>query len=170
MPARVIVYGKHPVGAVTAAMLEEVLQGADLMTLAESLDLPEHEEAAVAEMWKHFAIRTSERAFEITWHASQRPIQITLEPRNPEELRELLEDLLPKKGSDGLGRLRAQLEATREAVVFEMGIEGSHHLAATITEELAFYFCGRMDGVVWFYGDEFASHSDRGMSLWKRSH
>jgi AcrR family transcriptional regulator len=168
MPARVIVYCKHPVGAVTEAMLKGVLESADLMTLAEALDLPEGEEAAVEEMWKHLAIVGSESEFEITWHARQRPIQITIEPPDREEMRELLEELLPKKGGPGLRRVRAHLPETREVVAFELGIDGSHHLAATITEELAFFFSARTDGVVWFYGDEFAAHTDRSKSLWKR--
>jgi hypothetical protein len=169
MPAHVIVYCKHPVGAVTEEMLRDVLEVADLEILAEALDLPEGEEAAVEEMWKHLAIAGSESEFEITWHARQRPIQITIEPPDPEEIRELLEELLPKEGGLGLRRVRAHLAETREVVAFELGIDGSHHLAATITEELAFFFCARADGVVWFYGDEFAAHTDRGVSLWKRA-
>ena len=50
-------------------------------------------------------------------------------------------------------------------VSFEMGISGSNHLAATITEVLAFHFAERADGLVWFYYRDFVSPDDRGATL-----
>ena len=44
-------------------------------------------------------------------------------------------------------------------------VAGSMHLAATIAEVLAFFVAERGDGVVLFYGREFAAPDDRGKTL-----
>ena len=41
------------------------------------------------------------------------------------------------------------------------------HLAATISEVLAFYLAERGDGIVWFYHRDFASPDDRATTLWQ---
>ena len=46
-----------------------------------------------------------------------------------------------------------------------MGIDGSLHLAATISEVVAFYLAERGDGIVWFYHREFASPESRGNAV-----
>jgi hypothetical protein len=169
MPARVLVYCKKSVADVTAEMLVYELRGADLMTLAESLDIPEGEEAAVEKMWAHLHIEPDGGALnglEIHWHDHQRPIQIECRPALPGEIEETLDDL-PDSDLPGAVRVRAHLEATEEIVALEMGLDGSHHLAATISEVVAFYLAVRGDGIVWFYHREFASPENRGVSLWQ---
>lgn len=57
------------------------------------------------------------------------------------------------------------LDATTEVIEFEPGIPGSMHLAATICEVLAFFVAERGDGVVLFYGRDFAAPDNRGKTL-----
>jgi hypothetical protein len=170
VPARVLVYCKKSVADVTAAMLVEELRLADLMTLAEILDLPGGETAAVREMWTHFRIEPADGRLdslvEIHWHESQRPIQIRCEPTVEGEIDETLENL-PPSDRPGAARVRAHLAATREIVELQMGVDGSLHLAATISEVLAFYLAERGDGIVWFYHRDFASPDDRATTLWQ---
>lgn len=162
MPARVLVYCKKPIGKISAAQLEQELRNADLMTLAEVHDLPEGEEAAVEEMWRCFRLDLSAASAEIHWHKKQRPIQIGWGPPLAGEMEETLGELPTTEAAQ---RVRARLEQTTHVVSFEMGIDGSHHLAATISEVLAFFFAERSDGIVWFYFREFASPDDRGATL-----
>ena len=72
MPARVLVFCTQPVPRTTVAELEAALRDADLLTLAEGHDLPEGEDAAVDEMWRHFRIDTSAASevleAELAWH------------------------------------------------------------------------------------------------------
>ena len=56
MPARVIVYCRKPLPQITAEMLRREIDGADLLTLAECLNLPEGEEAADEAMIPHLRI------------------------------------------------------------------------------------------------------------------
>jgi hypothetical protein len=139
------------------------------MTLAETLELPEGEEEAVHEMWRHYELEASSGAegggAEIRWHAKQRPIQISWGAPLDGEIDETLENL-PESDSAGAERVRQHLAATREVVSFEMGIDGSSHLAATISEVLAFFFAEQGDGLVWFYYRDFASPDDRAATLW----
>lgn len=169
MPARVLVYCKSSVLHVTREMLDRELRDADLTTLVETLELPEGEEEAVEEMWKHYELEASSTAegggAEIRWHARQRPIQISWRAPLDGEIEETLEDL-PDSDSPGAERVRRHLAATREVVSFEMGIDGSNHLAATISEVLSFFFAEQGDGLVWFYHRDFASPDDRGETLW----
>ncbi len=160
-------YCKKSVAHVTKEMLERELQQVDLMTLAEALDLPEGEEEAVDTMWEHFRLdMPSPGGAEIHWHEKQRPIQVAWGPPLDGEIAETLENL-PESKSKGAARVRKHLQQTREVVSFEMGIDGSMHLAATISEVLAFYFAAQGDGLVWFYHREFASPDDRGETVWK---
>jgi hypothetical protein len=168
MPARVLVFCKRSVAHLTAESLLHELKAADLMSLAESLELPEGEEAAVEEMWQRLRIEGGEHglgSIEIHWHGTQRPIQVGCEPPLHGEIDETLEDL-PEDDTQAARRVREHLRATLEVVDFEMGIDGSHHLAATITEVLAFYLAREGDGLVWFYHREFASPDDPGEALW----
>ena len=75
---------------------------------------------------------------------------------------------LPESDEPGVTRLRAHLSATKEVVSIEMGISGAEHLAATISEVLAFYLAERGDGVVWCYEREFVAPDDRTVALWTR--
>jgi len=170
MPARVLVYCRESVADVSAEMLVYELRRADLDTLAEALDLPEGEDAAVEEMWTRFRVEPATgpiNGLEIHWHERQRPIQVSCGPPLDGEIEETLEDLPSSSDDPGAARVREHLAGTREIVEFEMGIDGSHHLAATISEVLAFFLAERGDGIVWFYHREFASPEDRGATLWR---
>ncbi len=168
MPERVMVYLKRSVAHVSGARLVEELEQADLMTLAESLELPEGEEAAVDAMWEVFSLTpegaTDIDGIELTFHREHRPVQVRRGPPLEGELEELLESL---EGQDGADRVRTHLEATTEIVEFEMGIPGSHHLGATISEVLAFFLAEQGDGIVLFYHREFAAPDDRGNALFR---
>jgi len=150
-------------------MLVQELRSADLMTLAECLDLPEGEEAAVEQMWTRFRVEPAGGpidGLEIHWHERQRPIQVRCGPPLDGELEETLEEL-PPSDLPGAARVREHLAGTREVVELEMGVDGSLHLAATISEVLAFYLAQRGDGIVWFYHRDFASPEDRAATLWQ---
>ena len=169
MPARVLIYCKKSVADVTADMLADELHEVDLVTLAEALDLPEGEEAAVEKMWSHLRIEpvgSTIHGLEIHWHEHQRPIQLECGPPLPGEMAETLEELPDSDLPEAIG-VREHLAATTQIVALEMGIDGSHHLAATISEVVAFYLAERGDGIVWFYHREFASPEDRGATLWQ---
>lgn len=171
MPERVLVFCKKSVAGLTPKMLVDELRDADLMTLAEVLELPDGEAAAVKAMWKYFRIEHHDandiNHVELHWNAQHRPIQVRRGPPLGGELAELLEGIETAK-SKGAKRVREHLEATTEVVEFEMGIPGSHDLAATISEVLAFFVAERGDGIVLFYNREFASPDDRGATLLKR--
>jgi hypothetical protein len=169
MPARVLVYCKTSVAEVTADMLVNELRDADLITLAESLDLPEGEDAAVQKMRDQLRFEPAGgtiHGLEIHWHEHQRPIQVECGPPLPGEIEEMLEGLPDSDLPNAMG-VRAHLATTTEVVALEMGIDGSNHLAATISEVVAFYLAERGDGIVWFYHREFASPQDRGATLWQ---
>lgn len=169
MPARVLVYCKRSVADVTAAMLVNELRDADLMTLAESLDLPEGEEAAVEKMWTHLRFEPAEgtlNGLAIHWHEHQRPIQVDCGPPLRGEIEETLEELPHSDLPDAIA-VRAHLATATQIVALDMGIDGSRHLAATISEVVAFYLAERGEGVVWFYYREFASPRDRAATLWQ---
>jgi hypothetical protein len=170
MPARVLVYCRNSVADVSAEMLVRELRDADLMTLAEALDLPEGEEAAVEQMWKHFRVEPATGSIdglEIHWHEQQRPIQVRCGPPLDGEIEETLEELPSASEGPGVARVREHLAGAREIVELEMGIDGSLHLAATISEVAAFYLAQLGDGIVCFYHREFASPEDRGATLWR---
>lgn len=159
MPAFVLAYCKRPVAVTPAELLAE-LEPALLVTLAESLNLPEGEVAAVEELKRHLRIDPD---LTIHWHATQVPIRLTIGPPNPGELAEMLDDLIPDTPDARL--VREHLAATTTVASFVMGIEGSNHLAATISELLAFFIAERGDGIVWFYFREFASPACRSATL-----
>jgi hypothetical protein len=171
MPARVLVFCSKSIAGLTPAMLVEELRNADLMTLAECLDLPGGEAAAVSEMWKCFRLdhddASSIDGVELHWHPKHRPIQVRWGPPLGGELDELRDDL-EKVTSKGAARVRQHLEATVEVVEFEMGVPGSLDLAATISEVLAFFVAERGEGLVLFYNRDFAAPDDRGATLLKR--
>ena len=171
MPARVLVFCKKSIVGLTPAMLLAELRDADLMTLAECLELPGGESAAVREMWKHFRLEQASASdidgVELHWHSKHRPIQVRRGPPLGDELAELGEGL-EKLKSKGAVRVRKHLEAVVEVVEFEMGIPGSLDLAATIAEVLAFFVAERGDGLVLFYNREFAAPDDRGATLLER--
>lgn len=171
MPERVLVFCRKSVAGLTPAMLVEALRDADLMTLAECLELPGGEAAAVKAMWKYFRLAQDDAGdidgVELHWHEQHRPIQVRRGPPLPGELAEVSEGL-EKLKSKGAKRVRAHLKETIEVVEFEMGIHGSLDLAATISEVLAFFVAERGDGIVLFYNREFAAPDDRGATLLKR--
>ena len=171
MPARVLVFCRKSVAGLTPAMLVDELRNADLMTLAECLDLPGGESAAVKAMWKYFRLEEDDPrdidGIELHWHKQHRPIQVRRGPPIPGELEELREGL-DKLKSKGAKRVRKHLEETVEVIEFEMGIPGSLDLAATISEVLAFFVAERGDGIVLFYNREFAAPDDRGATILKR--
>ncbi len=166
MAARVLVFAKKSVAGLASAQLVAELRDADLMTLAEVLKLPEGETAAVRAMWKIFRIEEDRQddldGVELHWHPEHRPIQIRRGPPLEGELDEVREQIGKKRGAR---RVFDALDATTEVIEFEMGIPGSMHLAATIAEVLAFFVAERGDGVVLFYGREFAAPDDRGKTL-----
>ncbi len=163
MAERVLVFCREPV-MVTPRELVEELRDADLETLAEVLELEEGEAAAVEEMWKCFrADGDALDGLELFWHREQRPIQLRAAPPMEEEREELLGGLKPE--TPGLERVRTHLENTKTVVELEMGVHGARHLAATIAETLAFFIAEKSDGLVLFYGREFAAPDDRGRPL-----
>ncbi len=168
MPERVLVFLRESVGSVSPAMLEAELRDADLMTLAETLELPEGEEAAVEAMWRCFRIET-DHASDIDgallhFHPAHRPVRVRRGPPLDGEIDELLDEIA-NRTDPGAERVRAALRATTEVVAFEMGIPGSHHLGATLAEVLAFFLAERGFGLVLFYHREFAAPDDRGSAL-----
>jgi hypothetical protein len=176
MPARVNVYCAKSVAHVTLEMMREELAVADLMTLAEVLELPEGEEAAVRKMEPHLRIEggrdrhgnmSPELEYaEVYWKPQpSRPIQIERVEDVREEIAETLENL-PESDSAGARRVREHLARVVEVVYFEMGIDDSMHLAATLSEVLAFMIAEQGDGLVWFYRRDWASPEDRGENLW----
>jgi hypothetical protein len=168
VPARILVYCKQPIIGVTAEEVISELRDADLMTLAEVHDLPGGEAAAVRAMWKVFRIDNGTPTINgasIVWHPEHRPIQVAFGAPLEGELAETLDNLNDDKGP-GTARVRAHLAATVSVMSLEMGISGSNHLAATISEVIAFYVAARFDGIVWFFHDEFAAPHDRGGTLW----
>src|SRR5262249_29235856 len=80
MPARVTVYCRRTISHLTPAALRAELDAADLYTLAECLELPEGEEAAVDAMRPLLRIEgqaDSELSYaEVHWKEEGRPIQI----------------------------------------------------------------------------------------------
>ncbi|MFO0600444.1 MAG: hypothetical protein U0228_34365 [Myxococcaceae bacterium] len=168
MPARVLVFLRRSVAGVTVKDLQDELGDADLWTLAEALNLPEGEEAAVKAMKKVLRFESDDPSdidgLEIHWHAKQRPIQLRRAPPIDGELDETLE-LLAGKGGKNADRVRKVLRETKEVVEFEMGVDGSLHLAATISEVLGFFLAERGDGLVFFYHRDFAAPDDRGTNL-----
>jgi hypothetical protein len=170
MPARVTVYCKRSVASLTGAALRGELDEADLMTLAESLELPEGEEAAVEAMLPHLRVVAEGAPFtygEVHWKPAGRPIQIErVVDDAPAHLAELLEEGLPEARTAGAKRVAKHLRECQEIVYLELGIDDSMHLGATLAEVLAFYIAEQGDGLVWFYHREWASPGDRGKTLW----
>jgi hypothetical protein len=140
------------------------------MTLAEVLELAGGEAAAVKAMWQCFRLEHDEGndidGVELHWHAEHRPIQVRRGPPLGGELDELLEEL-QEATSNGSNRVRDHLAMTTEVVEFEMGVQGSLDLAATISEVLTFFIAERGDGIVLFSHREFAAPDDRGATLLK---
>jgi hypothetical protein len=176
MPARVTVYCTRSVADLTREMMRDELDQADLVTLAEALDLPEGEEAAVRAMQPHLRVEggrdqhgnASARFdyIEVYWKAGEsRPIQIERTTDVATDIAETLENL-PASNAAGAQRVRAHLARTIEIVYFEMGISDSLHLGATLSEVLAFFVAERGDGLVWFYHRDWAAPDDRGTNLW----
>jgi hypothetical protein len=139
---------------------------ADLMTLAEALDLPEGEEAAVETARPYLSAEWAGEAVNFYWRPG-RPLRLeVLHGIDAEEdALELLEDL-PSSGEAGLRRVRAHLGETRSVVYIQMGIDDSQRLAATIGEVLAFHIAEQGDGLVRFYDREWAAPADRGAAIW----
>lgn len=168
MPERILVFCRKSVSTLRPAELERELREHDLETLAEVLELPEGEDAAVAKMWSLFRMELASAddidGVEIHWSDTQRPIQIS---RGPPLDGELVETLGAIGDGDSAEHActREHVSNTVEIIAFEMSIHGSHHLAATISEALAFFVAERGDGLVWFYRREFASPDDRGTPL-----
>jgi hypothetical protein len=166
MPARVTVYCRDEV-RLRVADLRAAIDEADLMTLAEGLDLPEGEEAAVDAMWPHLRFDAADDAplavTHLRWAPDRRPIRIERVLDIRADIAEILDEL-PRAGR-GARRVRAHLAACTNLVDFEMGIDDSQHLAATLSEVLAFAIAERFGGLVWFYRREWAGPDDRGETI-----
>jgi hypothetical protein len=169
MPARINVYCRRPTARLTADALRRELDDADLMTLAEHLELPEGEEAAVRAIRPHLRVEAAPgpelRYAEIRWKPAGRPIQISRATEVAAELAETLENL-PAGDTPGARRVRAHLANCQEIIHFEMGIDDSLHLGSVLGEVLAFRFAEEGDGLIWFYYRDWASPEDRGLRLW----
>jgi hypothetical protein len=169
MPARVNIYCRGSTAHVTAEDLRREIGTADLMTLAECLDLPEGEEAAVEAMWPHLRVSGDNGVFEVQWKPpGGRPLQIdTVDgERARGDLAELLQEELPEPEDDAARAVCSHLRECREIIYIEMGIDDSNHLGATLAEVIGFYLAAEGDGLVWFYHREWASPKDRGSNLW----
>jgi hypothetical protein len=148
---------------------------ADLMTLAEVLDLPEGEEAAVEAAEPYLSAEWAGDAVNFYWKAG-RPLRVEVlhGDRATDDVAELVENLPSTSsdgsdgaaGSDGEQRVRAHLRETRSIVYIQMGIDDSNHLGATIGEVLAFHIAEQADGIVRFYDREWAAPADRGVAIW----
>ncbi|MFO0617200.1 MAG: hypothetical protein U0414_31675 [Polyangiaceae bacterium] len=169
MPARVTVYCRRSVAHLRRADLEAEIEAADLMTLAEALDLPEGEEAAVEAMRPHLRWGGDEGsvdAVELHWKPEGRPIQIERVDDAGAvraDVDEVLEALDEDEEAAGVCE---HLRGVREIVYFEMGIDDSMHLGATLTEVLAFFVADAGDGLVDFYRRDWASPNDRAENLY----
>jgi len=168
VPARINIYCRHAdVVLDPQAMLHEI-KLADLMTLAEDLDLPEGEEAAVEAIWPHLRVELAGGTVEVYWKPEGRPIQIDVV--GGDEVRgyiaEMVEEQLPPAEHPGALRVLAHLAETRSIVFIQMGVADSHHLGATIGEVLAFAIAEAGDGLVLFYERDWASPDDRGENIW----
>ncbi len=148
MPAHVDIYCKNSIARVTADELRRELDDADLMTLAECLDLPGGEEAAVREMRPHLKVSGGDGA-EAKAH-----------------VRELVEEWLPEADDEGARAVLKHLGECNEIVYIEMGLDDSNHLGATLAEVIAFHLAERGNGLVYFYSRDWASPKDRGENLW----
>lgn len=171
MAARVVVYCKKCVPHLTVEALRREIDNADLMTLAECLDLPDGEEEAVTAMLRRLRIEAPDaiagdfRYAEVHWKPKGRPIQIRREDASDAEIEETLGELPPSSSSAGAQRVREHLAETREIVELEMGINDSLDLGATLAEVLAFYIAEEGDGMVWFYHRDFAAPDDRAANI-----
>jgi hypothetical protein len=169
MPARVNVYCKTSVASVRAVDLRRELETADLMILAEVLELPEGEEAAVAKLRAHLRVVAGDGTFEradVHWSPGRRSIQITREEDPEAELATLLDDL-PDDHSPGAERVRAHIADTVEVVHIELGFDAAEGLGGIVTEVLAYYLAERGDGLVCFYHSDWAAPTDRTQLIWK---
>lgn len=168
MPARVTVYCRRSVAHVRLPDLRAEVDAADLMTLAEALDLPEGEEAAVEAMRPHLRWVSDEgelHVVELHWKPAGRPIQIH-RVDDPDAVRADVDEVLEALANDAdAAAVCTHLQGVREIVYFEMGIDDSMHLGATLTEVLAFFVAEAGDGIVDFYRREWASPDDRGENL-----
>jgi hypothetical protein len=165
----VVAYCKKSVAAVTAREMLEELRRADLVTLAEGLGIDEDD---VEEAEKHLRFEKEKRdpgfvSASLCWKPEGRPIQIRREIDPREAIDETLENL-PAGGGAGLARVRAHLAASVEAVSFELGGRDSNGVGAVLAEVIAFLVAKRGEGIVEFYGREWASPDDRGGCIWKK--
>jgi hypothetical protein len=159
------------VAHLTPAALRAELDLADLYTLAECLDLPDGEEAAVDAMRPFLRVEGDpdpEFVYaEVHWKKEGRPIQIerVADPKRVrEEVDETIENWLTSQ-EPGPRRVAEHLRSVCEVVDLEMGIGDSLHLGATLAEVIAFRIAEEGDGLVWFYHRDWASPDDRGVTL-----
>jgi len=168
MPARINVYCRcADMRPDPQALLDEI-KAADLMTLAEDLNLPEGEEAAVEAIWPHLRVVRVGSGVEVHWKANGRPIQIEVVhgDKVAAYIDELIQVELPPSDEPGAHRVRMHLSETRSIVYMEMGISDSNHLGATIGEVVAFFLAEVGEGLVWFYHRDWASPDDRATTIW----
>jgi hypothetical protein len=171
MPARINVYCRCADFRIAPqAMLDEI-KAADLITLAEDLNLPEGEEAAVEAIWPHLRVVPVGSGVEVHWKPNGRPIQIDVV--HGEEVAahidELIEEELPSSDEQGAHRVQVHLRETQSIIYMEMGISDSNHLGATIGEVVAFFLAEIGDGLIWFYHRDWASPDDRATTIWTPS-
>lgn len=169
MPARVTVYCRKSVALLSPAAMKAELDSADLMTLAEALELPEGEEEAVRAMRPHLRVEGDDGPFdyvEVHWKPKKgRPIQIERVDDRDHVRADVGEVLAELSGVEGAERVCEHLKGVKEIVYFEMGIDDSLNLGATLTEVLAFFVAEAGDGLVDFYRRDWASPDDRGANV-----
>src|SRR5262245_26599448 len=118
MPARINVYCRCADFRLDLqAMLNEI-KVADLMTLAEDLNLPEGEEAAVEAIWPHLRVVRIGSMVEVHWKPDGRPIQIEVAHGDKVAafIDELIQEELPPSDEPGAHRVRVHLRQTRSIV------------------------------------------------------
>jgi len=168
MPARIYVYCRRADVCLDPEAMLEAIKIADLMTLAEDLNLPEGEEAAVRAIWPHLRVVRAGGMVEVYWKPDGRPIQVEVVHGDQAAtyIDALLVEELPPSDEPGAHRVRAHLRETQAIVFMQMGVADSHHLGATIGEVLAFFFAETAGGLVWFYHRDWASPDDRATNIW----
>lgn len=162
------VYCRHPIELDADAMRREI-ESADLWTLAESLDLSSlNIMVGVESLRLHLRIEAVGSSINVHWKPAGRPIHVTtlLGPAAAAEAAETMSEFVADATVAGSLRVRECLRSCEQIVHFEMGGADAQHLGAPLGEVLAFSVAEAGDGLVWFFGREWASPADRGTTIW----
>jgi hypothetical protein len=163
VPAWIDVYCREPGVELDPDELFHAVDEADLMTLAEVLELPEGEEAAVEAARPYLRAESAGEAVNVYWKPG-RPLR--LEAVHGDDARDDVAELLADLPPSCVRRVREHLAETRTIVYIQIGLADSNHLAATIGEVLAFHLAEIGDGLVRFYDREWAAPDNRGVAIW----